>query len=145
MKLKLGFVAALVSAASMAFAPAAGAQQTGLINIAIEDNFVAVPISVAANICNVNLAVLAVQRRTGGSTDCTAVSEANAPGPGATAGNGGTTQQDGLINVIIAGNEVLVPIAAALNVCDVNAAVLALQEITTGEATCEAEATSGVG
>lgn len=53
--------AALATAATLGTAPLAVAQprQEGLVNVLIEDVVVQVPIGVAANVCDVNVAVLA--------------------------------------------------------------------------------------
>jgi hypothetical protein len=58
------------------------------------------------------------------------------------------TQQDGLVNVNVQDVTILVPIAIAANICDVNANVLARQERAGGancEATAESVATPGTG
>lgn len=39
-------------------APATAANQNGLVNINLEDNIVQVPVAIAANVCNVDVAVL---------------------------------------------------------------------------------------
>ena len=57
-------IAVLAVALLMVFstvAPALGQQQTGLVNIIIEDVVIAVPVAVAANVCNVNVNVIATQ------------------------------------------------------------------------------------
>jgi hypothetical protein len=56
--------------------------QTGLVNVNIEDNIVQIPVSVAANVCDVNVAVLAQVADTG-DTACTATAQSLAsPGRG---------------------------------------------------------------
>jgi hypothetical protein len=62
--MRIKSIAAAVTAtafmgALLASPAAAQNQQEGLVNVAIEDVIVQVPISVAANICDVNVAVLA--------------------------------------------------------------------------------------
>ena len=42
-------------------APALAQRQVGLVNIIIEDVVIAVPVAVAANVCNVNVNVVAAQ------------------------------------------------------------------------------------
>ncbi len=42
-------------------APALAQRQVGLVNIIVEDVIVAVPVAVAANVCNVNANVIAAQ------------------------------------------------------------------------------------
>jgi hypothetical protein len=128
-------------AASATFvAPASAQQQEGLVNLAVTDVNVQVPVGVAANICDVNVGVLAEQERAGGATcDATATSIASA-GPGDRDGDSGSdTEQDGLINVLIDDVNVQVPIALAANVCDLNVGVLARQ-LRTGGADCDADA-----
>jgi hypothetical protein len=105
-------------------APAASAQpqQNGLVNLTVDNNTVQVPIGVAANVCDVNVAVL-VNTFLDTAQPCTAdaqpIAVTSAPPPGAT-----PVQQDGLVNVDISGNTVQIPVAVALNVCDVNVALL---------------------
>jgi hypothetical protein len=53
----------------------------------------------------------------------------------------GATTQNGLINVNVSDVTVQVPIAVALNICDVNVALLAVL-IDTSSATCTADASS---
>jgi hypothetical protein len=51
--------------------------QRGLVNVALVDVFVAVPVSVAANICGVTVNVLA-ESLNQGSVDCEALADSNA-------------------------------------------------------------------
>ena len=57
----LSTAAGLAVAAVLAAAPAASAQprQEGLVNVNVEDVVLQVPIGVAANVCNLDVAVLA--------------------------------------------------------------------------------------
>jgi hypothetical protein len=57
------FAALVVMALMVALtvAPAVAQQQSGLVNVIIEDVVVAVPVAVAANICNVDVNVIAAQ------------------------------------------------------------------------------------
>jgi hypothetical protein len=127
------------------FAVPAGAQntQSGLVNVAIEDVIVQVPISVAANVCDVNVAVLADVNDDAAACEATAASTATA-GPNS---NGPPTQQEGLINVLLDDVLVQVPIAVAANICDVNVAVLAEidDEAEACMATADAAARRGPG
>jgi hypothetical protein len=120
----------------------AGAQttQNGLVNLNLENVTVQVPIGVAANVCDVNVAVLANLVDTGGTTHCRSIADAagNAVTVGAPTG---TTTQNGLVNVNLSNITIQVPIAAAVNICDVNAAVLASLVDTAG-ASCDATAKS---
>ena len=138
MRLFLVAVVALVASA-VAAAPASAQQQEGLVNLAVTDVNVQVPVAVAANICDVNANVLAIQERLGGATcdaDATSLASNGPGGGGNTPGQGGT-QQDGLINVFIDDVNVQVPISVAANVCDVNVNVLARQ-LRAGGANCDA-------
>jgi hypothetical protein len=119
--------------AAPATAPAQNMQE-GLVNVAVEDVIVQIPIAVAANVCDVNVAVLAEVADAGGTCVANADSAASA-GP---SGNGGGTQQQGLVNILIDDVVVQVPIAVAANICDVNVAVLA--EIVDAPSACEATA-----
>jgi len=56
-----------------------GANQTGLVNLAIENNTIQVPVGIAANICGVTANVLATATATGGAT-CNAQGNATATG-----------------------------------------------------------------
>jgi hypothetical protein len=99
---------------------------------------VLVPVSVAANLCDVNVGALARQEREGGA-ECDATAESLAsPGPSQ---GGGNTRQEGLVNVNIQDVEVLVPVSVAANICDANVAVLA-EQVREGGATCTATAES---
>ena len=127
----------------LAFAAPAFAQtQRGLVNVNVEDVTVQLPIAIAANVCDLNVNVLAEQVRAG-DTDCEADATSAAtfqPGNG----NGGGANQDGLINVNV--NDVLVqlPIGIAANLCDINANVLAAQ-LALGDTDCDATANSEAG
>jgi hypothetical protein len=132
--------ALLTCAVALAGAGTASAQTTqdGLVNVNLEDITVLLPVALAANVCDVNVGLLARQERQGGAT-CTATAESLAtPGNG---GAGGRTDQDGLVNVNVSGVDVLVPVALAANLCDINVGVLARQE-REGGAACTATADS---
>jgi hypothetical protein len=137
MRIRTIAAAAMVTAFLVGvLASPAGAQnqQRGLVNVAVEDVIVQVPVSVAANVCDVNVAVLADVSDQAAACEATADSTATA-GPNS---NGPPTRQEGLVNVLLDDVLVQVPIAVAANVCDVNVAVLA--EITDEAAACEATA-----
>jgi hypothetical protein len=131
--------------------------QAGLINVNLQDLALqipvaaAVPIGVAANVCN--LSVIEVEEL--GDTGCTAENNSTALsfafadailGTGGGGGNGGgpSNEQAGLVNVNV--QEVIVqvpvslavPIGVAANVCNVS--VIELQE--TGATECDAQNTS---
>ena len=140
MRMLLAAFVALVASAMLAVPASAQPEQNGLINLAVTNVNVQVPVAVAANICDVNINVLAEQERSGGARcDATADSLASG-GPGdqdGTSGPGGT--QDGLVNVFISGVNIQVPIAVAANVCDVNVNVLA-EQLREGGAQCDSDA-----
>ena len=66
----LGAVLATTVALGAAAAPAGAQNQTGLVNVNIEDVAVTVPITAAANICGVNVVVLATELAQG-PVNCT--------------------------------------------------------------------------
>ncbi len=129
-------VAAVAASLCIAAAPAA-AQQQGLVNVDISGNTIQVPIAVAANICDVNVAVLVNDLRDDAAM-CNATGDADAITP-ADGNGGGAGPQEGLINVIIADNVVQVPIAVAANICDGNVAVL-VDLVDDDAAACTADA-----
>ncbi|CAN5448109.1 hypothetical protein BH20ACT15_BH20ACT15_16270 [soil metagenome] len=139
-------IATLVATAAVAGAFAAPAaaqnQQEGLVNVAVEDVTIQVPVAVAANLCDINVAVLAEIVDQGGSCTATADSAATA-GPN----SNGKTRQEGLVNVLVDDVVVQVPVAVAANVCDVNVAILAtvLDDASACEATADAAASQGPG
>jgi hypothetical protein len=132
-------VATVCMALAATVSPAAAANQNGLVNINVEDNIVQVPVAVAANVCNIDVAVLVGFLADTGSTTCTAMADSGAMVT-ARPNNSGSTRQNGLINVNLEDNIVQIPIAAAANICDVTVAVL-VGEILTNDATqCDAGA-----
>jgi hypothetical protein len=125
----------------VAATPSIAQNQRGLVNVAVGDVTIQVPIAVAANICDVNVAVLVRDFRDDGEATCETVAGSEATvtrGPAST-----PVVQRGLVNVAIGDVTVQVPIAAALNLCDVNLAVLVADFFDGGGASCEAEAGSG--
>jgi hypothetical protein len=144
------FFVGAVLAAGLMLVPATQAsaqnQQEGLVNVAIEDVTVQVPISVAANICDVNVAVL-VNAFADDAAACEATAESAASNGG---GNGGgpPTTQEGLVNVLVDDVLVQVPVSVAANVCDVNVVLLAdivNDDAAACDATAESRATQGPG
>lgn len=136
-------VAAVAASLCIAAAPASAQTQEGLVNVNVTDVTIQVPVSVAANVCDVNVAVLATLERTqGAECDATADSTASA-GPGNGGGNagGGGTVQDGLVNVNLDDIVAQVPISVAANICDVNVGVLA-EMLRLGQTTCDADGNS---
>lgn len=136
---------AVVATAAVALFPATGSAQTqqeGLVNVAVEDVVVQLPITVAANVCDLNVAVLAEIADEGGACTATADSAASA-GP---SGND-NVRQEGLVNVLVDDVVVQAPIALAANACDVNVAVLSrtLDDASACEAQAGSDAQAGGG
>ena len=132
-------VTALVAAGALSLGGAGSAtaqtQQEGLVNVNVENVTAQVPIGIAANVCDVNANVLAEQLRMGGAecdADATTIAT-NGPG------NGGSTRQEGLVNVNAEDIVVQVPVALAANICDLNVGVLSRQ-LRAGGAECDATA-----
>jgi hypothetical protein len=152
-----GLSAVVMTAMAAGPASAATNDQNGLVNVNVQDLAlqlpvsVAVPVSVAANVCDVNVNVLANQLSNGPvSCDATGTSTAlNMAIADAMTGQGGISnnQQSGLVNVnlqdvaVQVPVSVAVPIGVAANACDVNANVLATQ-MRNGGTTCDATSTS---
>ena len=134
------FLALAVSLFAVAGPSEAATRQRGLVNLNIEDVTVQIPVAVALNICDVNVAVL-VGTIVDGPAQCTAEGGSIAIVEDDDDGNGNTTQ-DGLINVNLQDIEVQVPIAIAANVCDINVAVLVGVLAETGTTDCDAGAGS---
>jgi len=120
-------------------APTLAQNQAGdsLVNVQIGDVTVLAPVSLAANLCDVAVNVLARQIKDGAECDTTAESIANW---NESAGGNGNTAGDSLVNVQIGDITVLLPIAIAANVCDIAVNVLATQLKDGAE--CDAVATS---
>ncbi len=139
------FAATLVSAMAAAPASAQIFQGPALVNVAISNVTVQVPVSVAANLCDINVAVLVGEFRDDGDADCTATARSIAtrgPGNGNGGGGGGIGQGPALVNVAIFGLTVQVPISVAANLCDINAAILVGEFRDDGDADCTATARS---
>jgi hypothetical protein len=120
----LASVAALgVGSVALASPAAAAPPQSGLINVNVSDLVVQVPIAVAANICDVNVAVL-VQDLIDDAARCDAAAEPNAE-TDITRPADGPPNQEGLVNVNVSDINIQAPIGVVANVCDVNVAVLA--------------------
>ena len=116
---------AIATFATFGVTSALGANQTGLVNVNVAGNTIQLPVALAANLCDIEVNVLVAELREDGTTTCDAFAGATATAvePG---GGGGHTNQTGLVNVNIEDNVVQVPIAVALNVCDVDINVLSL-------------------
>src|SRR5215218_6238446 len=108
MRLLVVGLLALAATAAIAMPASAQTQQRGLVNVNLENIDIGVPIAVAANICDLDVNVLADVRRAGG-TACTADAESGAvfgPGHG---GNSGA-RQEGHVNVNVSDVVVKVPV-----------------------------------
>ncbi len=134
-RLTMAAFAAAVSCLAGVSAASAQPQQNGLVNVAVVDNTVQIPIGVAANVCDVAVNVLATATVTS-PADCTAVAPATAFSTGGGGGGGGGSQS-GLVNLWVSDNTIPVPIGIAANICDVAVNVLA-QGTATGPAECAA-------
>ena len=129
-------------------ASTAGAQgpvnQTGLVNINLGDVTVQVPIAVAANICGVNVAALAVDVAQLGQATCKAVSNATSTAT-VTPSSGGPVNQTGLVNVNVGNVTLQLPVSVAANVCGLNVALLAVNVLQGANVTCTAQGQSQAG
>jgi hypothetical protein len=128
MRITRRFTLAAVAAAALSlFAPgsAAAQQQVGLVNVNVEDVTIQAPISVAANICNVSINVIATDNFNQGdechidqSGDVVLEQQSgNNPWDG--------PQQTGLVNINIEDVTLQVPIRVAANVCNLAVNVIA--------------------
>jgi hypothetical protein len=144
-------LAAALALGAPSFALAASNDQSGLVNVNLQGLSLAVPVSVAvpigvaANVCDVS--VLSLQEQTGDMT-CTAannslaLSRAVALAMTDPNGGGANNDQSGLVNVnvqdlaLAVPVSVAVPVGIAANVCGVG--VLSIHE-QTGEMSCDAQ------
>jgi hypothetical protein len=133
----IALVAALAMALALMATPARAQTQEGLVNVIVQDVYIQVPVAVAANVCDVNVNILAEQIRHGGAR-CEADADSDAV---IGIGEDGELPpvQSGLVNVLIRDVALQIPIGIAANVCDVNANVLARQQ-RHGGARCDAQA-----
>jgi hypothetical protein len=141
-KIRVFLAASVAALTALAGTSAATAQnQTGLVNVAIVDNTVQIPIGVAANVCDVSANILSAGTVTS-PADCDAVANAFAFSTGTGGGGGGGANQTGLINLYVANNTIQVPVAVAANLCDIAINVLAAGTAT-GPASCDATGNAG--
>lgn len=140
MKIRTLLTAAMLAVTMAVAATPAGAQvtQEGLVNVAITDTTVQVPVGIAANICGVAVNVLATAANTG-DVDCTA--EGVAVAEHENGGGGGPVMQEGLVNLAVTNTTIQVPVAVAANVCGVAVNVLA-RALNLGDITCTAQGVS---
>jgi c-di-AMP phosphodiesterase-like protein len=135
----VALVAAALLVLSLGAVPAQAQTQEGLVNVNVSDVTVQIPLAIAANICDVNVNLLAEQLRDGG-----AVCDANATSDAVfdpEVEDGEAPTQEGLVNVNVSNVIIQVPVAVAANICDVNVNVLARQ-LRGGGAACDAAAES---
>jgi hypothetical protein len=129
--------AAVALGLTMAAAPASAApndaDQDGLVNLALQDTNVQLPIAVAADVCGVAVNVLA-QTPVSAPVDCTADGVSTATRE---SGGPNTARQEGLVNVAVQDTNVQVPVAVAANVCGLAVNALATTPIS-GPVTCDA-------
>ena len=137
----VSLIAAVFMVAAMAVAPAtAQPRQNGLVNLNLSGNTVQIPVAIAANVCDLNVAAIlaAIREDEDGETECSG--EASALPEATMSRGGGDVRQNGLINVNISDNIIQVPIAAAVNICDVNVAILLAAILDQGATGCTADA-----
>ena len=108
----------------------------------LTDVTVQIPIALAANVCDVNVAVLVSALTDVGAADCTGSADSDATVTRADGGRG-PIRQRGLVNVNVTDLVVQVPVGIAANICDVNAGVLVGLLTDVGAADCEATGTAG--
>jgi hypothetical protein len=135
-------VAALCMAVAATVSPATAATQNGLVNLNLEGNTVQVPLAVAANVCDLDVAVLVGRLVDTGTSTCDAEALSDATITSAQAG-GGNTRQDGLINVNVEDNIIQIPIAVAANICDVDVAILVGAILENNATQCDANGGAG--
>jgi hypothetical protein len=145
----VGAVAAATAAAAFGAVGVAGAavaarpstqppvEQEGLVNLNLTGVTVQLPIALAANLCDVEVAAL-VSELEDGSAPCNASSNSDAA---VTTEDGGPVAQDGLVNVNVSDVVVQAPISVVANVCDVTVAVL-VSRLVDGASPCDATGTA---
>jgi hypothetical protein len=145
LKMSKLLIACAVTTAGLAagVAPASAQTQEGLVNVAVEDVTVQVPVAIAANICDLNVVALGELQDAGSACVATADSAASAGG----GSGGGPANQEGLVNVLIDDVVVQVPVAVAANICDVNVVILGdvLDDSTACVAVADSDAQAGGG
>src|SRR5438552_12387573 len=159
-RIKLAIVGACASIAmtiaGTGIASAQNNNQSGLVNVNVSNVTaqipvsVAVPVSVAANVCDTNVNVLSTQLQNG-PVSCTATSNSRALDTAVanamTGQSSGNNNQQGLVNVNLSNIKAQIPVSVAppigiaANVCGTNANILAHQA-QTGSATCNATTTA---
>ncbi len=120
--LATGAGAAMLSVGAFVAPAEAAPRQEGLVNVALVDTTVQVPIAVAANICGVAVNVLAAGSLQG-PVDCDSDAEGEAIVVSPT--DSGNARQNGLVNVYAENTTIQIPVAVAANVCGVAVNLLA--------------------
>src|SRR3712207_5279153 len=92
---------AAVAALLVSAAPAFAQDQEGLVNISVEGNTVQVPVSVAANVCDVDVNVIAQDFAGTEETACEIDQETAAENNIGGAPGAGGGDQEGLVNVAV--------------------------------------------
>jgi hypothetical protein len=126
----------LAVAGPVSAAPGGNTAGDSLINVQVSDVTILVPVGIAANLCDINVNVLARQVDLGRTTCDADAQSAASPGWNA---SGGNQAGNSLVNVQLDDVFIAVPIAVAANLCDVNVNALAVQ-FAVGQATCNATA-----
>jgi hypothetical protein len=116
---------------------AAPVEQEGLVNVNLTGATIQLPIALAANVCDVEVAAL-VSELDDGSAPCDASSNSDAV---VATQDGGPVSQDGLVNVNITDLVVQAPISVAANICDVTVALLT-STLEDAASACDATATA---
>jgi hypothetical protein len=119
--LATGAGAAMLSVGAFVAPADAATRQDGLVNVALVDTTVQVPIAVAANVCGVAVNVLAAGSLQA-PVNCT--SDADGEAIVVSGSDSGNTRQSGLVNVYAENTTIQVPVAVAANVCGIAVNVL---------------------
>lgn len=135
MHCKSGIIASVALATALPLT--AVAQQEGLVNVALTDNVIQVPVGVAAQICDVDASVIAQDFTGTEDTVCT-IDEDTGADAGTGNSNGGG-QQKGLVNVDVSGNTVQVPVSVAAQICDLDVNVIARDVAGSEDTACTIE------
>jgi hypothetical protein len=111
--------------------------QEGLVNVNLTDVTIQVPVSIAANICDVTVGVLVQDLR-----DAAAPCESDAvSGASVERSPQGPASQRGLVNVNVDSLAVQVPVSVAANICDVTVGVL-VDQLDDAAVPCQATGSS---
>ena len=137
---------ALAACALLVFSAApssARTSQEGLVNVNIEDVNVQVPVSVAAAICDVNVAALTTLFNDDAPASCDATAESLATNNGPRSNS--PADQQGLVNVNLQGVNIQVPVGIAAVICDLDVAALVGTFLDDAPRSCDAATTVDAG